>query len=568
MVDDARRLYLKYGGRRIAEIEREMRALGHRFHRRHLYTTRHSHGVTPGWPERYGWRKLLKPADRARLGHRSRGRNRFEKWLRENFPTMKWGFRHQRYLYEKLWRITTGQCTRLMIFMPPRHGKTELVTIRYTAWRVLDDPTMNVILAGHTQKLADKFSRRIKRICKSDAFRHSTAAPTTDPQTKTPKGLTLTNTASEWETPAGGTVRAVGVGGGIAGFGARLIIIDDPIRNRADAESESHRDRLWDWFNDDIHTRMEKNCSIILIQTRWHEDDLAGRLIREMQNGGEKWEVVSLPALSEPPASAGGQFVGPHSHRVESEQVEPTNKRSPRLRASAVKKDEDPLGRKPGQPLCPQMFSEKALKRIQKKLGTYSFSALYQQRPAPAEGGQFKRVWFKQIVDAAPPNLKWKRGYDLAISTKTTADYTASFRCARDRKTGIIYIADGYRARLEYPDQRRYILERMRAETDTEHGIESSMHGKAIIQDLRRDYRTGRFAFREVRVTGDKLTRALAWLNLAEEGKIILVRGPWIDDFIDEIARFPTGRHDDQIDAVSVAVQMIHLYPGPNMWVF
>jgi len=168
----------------------------------------------------------------------------------------------------------------------------------------------------------------------------------------------------------------------------------------------------------------------------------------------------------------------------------------------------------------------------------------------------FKREWFERVIDQAPPGLRWKRGYDLAVSTKTTADYTASFRCAFDKQRNL-YIADGYRGRLEYPEQRRYIIGRMTAEKMTEHGIEAAMHGKAIVQDLRRERRLGAHALRSVRVASDKLTRALAWLNLAEEGKVFLVRGPWINEFVDEISRFPTGRHDDQIDAVSVAVGML-----------
>jgi predicted phage terminase large subunit-like protein len=181
---------------------------------------------------------------------------------------------------------------------------------------------------------------------------------------------------------------------------------------------------------------------------------------------------------------------------------------------------------------------------------------LYQQRPGPAEGGKFKRHWFKKIVDKAPEGLRWKRGYDLAVSTRTSADYTASFRCAKDA-AGNLYIADGYRARIEYPEQRRYAVERMLAERDTEHGIEAALHGKAFVQELRRDLLVSHIAFRSIRVDGDKLTRALAWLALAEEGKLFLVRGPWIDEFVDEVCSFPTGRHDDQVDAVSLAVAMI-----------
>jgi predicted phage terminase large subunit-like protein len=337
-------------------------------------------------------------------------------------------------------------------------------------------------------------------------------------------------------------VRSAGVGTGLAGFGAGLIVIDDPVKNRADAESSNNREKVDDWFKNDVYTRMEPNASIILISTRWHEDDLAGRLQREMAEGGEQWEEISLAALAEPPASAGGEEV-----------TEPNGEHGTRALPAA-----DPLGRSAGEALCPQRYGVETLERYRRKLGSYAFAALYQQRPQSAEGGTFKRAWFGKVIDHVPPGLRWKRGYDLAVSTKTTADFTASFRVATDR-AGNLYIADGFRARIEYPEQRRFIVERMQNETATEHGIESAVHGKAVVQELRRDPELRRYALREVRVTADKLTRALAWMNLAEEGKLFLVRGPWVREFVDEVAAFPTGRHDDQIDAVSIAVNMLAL---------
>ncbi|MFL6466387.1 MAG: phage terminase large subunit, partial [Pyrinomonadaceae bacterium] len=207
--------------------------------------------------------------------------------------------------------------------------------------------------------------------------------------------------------------------------------------------------------------------------------------------------------------------------------------------------------------LCPERFDLEALEKLRRKLGTYSFSALYQQRPTPSGGGTFKREWFKRFLPYAPAGLKWKRGYDLAISTKTTACYTASFRCALD-KEGNLIIDGGFRKRLEYPEQRRYIIERMKVETDTEHGIEEALHGKALIQDLRREPSIRGYLLRGVKVETDKLTRALAWAPLAEEGKVILIRGAWNRDFLDEVCSFPNAANDDQVDAVSLAVQMLN----------
>lgn len=426
------------------------------------------------------------------------GKAEFPKWLKETMPLWRWNWRHQRFLYEKLHRVTTGKCKRLMIFMPPRHAKSETVTVRYSAWRLEKDPKLNIILGSYNQKLANRFSRRIRRIVE--------------------ERVTLSKdrkAVDEWETRDGGGVRAVGVGAGITGFGGALIIIDDPVKNRAEAESRVRRDNAWDWFNDDIYTRLEPRASIIVIQTRWHEDDLSGRLIENMARGGDEWEIANLPALAE---------------------------------------YDDPLGRDFGEALWPERYDAECLDQIKRQQGTYSFSALYQQRPVPLDGGLFKRSWFKRIVEQVPPGLRWVRGYDLAVSTRTTADHTASFRCAFDRE-GNLYIADGFRRRIEYPEQRRYVLERLRVETDTQHAVESALHGQALVQDIRREA-VGR-GLSAIRVDGDKVTRALSWSPLAESGNVILVQGNWIDEFIAEACSFPDGEHDDQLDAVSLAVGLL-----------
>jgi predicted phage terminase large subunit-like protein len=296
-----------------------------------------------------------------------------------------------------------------------------------------------------------------------------------------------------------------------------------------------------------------------------------------MQDGGEKWDVVSFPAIAcdasagTPHVSVGSPHVSKGSSQVDILSPTGTNikaqgqaaGRNPGYANDGRPLSEgeqqtytDPLGRKPGDALWPERFPVEELIRIQRKLGSYSFAALYQQHPTPLEGGLFKKSWFKQIIPVAPQGLRWFRGYDLAISTKTSADYTASARCAMDRH-GNIYIADVFRARLEYPDQRKFVIDRMMKERDTEHGIEFALHAQAFVQDLRRQANLARFAIKPVRVTSDKFTRALAWANRAEEGKIILVRGPWINTFLEEVCSFPNAPHDDQVDAVSLCVQML-----------
>lgn len=425
----------------------------------------------------------------------------FPAWLPDVTPAWTWNWRHQLFLYDALRRVTDGTCKRLMIFMPPRHSKSETVTVRYGAYRLEQTPSMQIILGAYNQDLANRFSRKTRRIVKSRVKLSRDKAE-----------------VKEWETLAGGGVRAAGVGAGVTGFGAHLCLIDDPIKSRKEAESKTYRDAVWDWFNDDLYTRLEPNGAIILTQTRWHEDDLAGRLLKEMADGGEQWEVINLPAIAE---------------------------------------ESDPLGRAPGEALCPERYDRDALSRIRRKLGEYSFAALYQQRPVPRDGALFKRAWFEdKIIDQAPPGLRWVRGYDLAVETKTANDESASFRIAFD-KAGNLYIADGWCGKVEAPVQKRYMLERMRLERDTEHAISKTLHGSAFIQEFRRLPQVRAAAFRGVNEKGDKFTRALAWATRFEEGRGYLIRGAWTDEFIAECCAFTgTGKdRDNRIDAVSIAVQ-------------
>lgn len=250
--------------------------------------------------------------------------------------------------------------------------------------------------------------------------------------------------------------------------------------------------------------------------TRWHEADLAGRLLDEAKQGGERWEVVNLPALAD---------------------------------------ENDPLGRKAGEALCPDRFDVPALERIRGVLGTYSFEALYQQRPRPADGALFKRQWFK-IVDKAPDGLRWVRYWDLAASTKQQADYTASAAAAL-AEDGTLYIRDMIRGRWEWPDAYNVIANTMQAERGVTHGIEKALHGLAAVQQLQRDPRLASISFRAVDVDRDKYSRALPWAGRAEAGKVALVGGGWIGAFLDEVCGFPLGAHDDQVDTVSGALPLL-----------
>ncbi len=482
-IDECKRLYTRYGGRHHELIEKEMRVRGWtQFTRRILYTRNERGSFVPGWIERFGWREPGNAGTLARTDAEASGRNLefhqrhaagngvagrvarvpakgrikatddpFHAWLKQVSPSMHWDWKHQQYIYERLKAVTSGECKRLMIFLPPRHGKSELVTVRYAGWRIKQDPTLNVILGSYNQRLANRFSRKIRRVLSDDAGNAGTLAcidaaasradvvnrkshaggtgmagkgarVPTNQESPFPFTARRANSEAEWETSKGGGLRAVGVGGGVTGFGAGLIVIDDPVKSRAEAESPTYRDKIWEWFNDDLYTRLEPNGAIILIQTRWHEDDLAGRLLREMQEeDGEQWEVINLPALAEAGFTAETQRRGEDEEELTGmkgmvkngrETPIPFNSSIPvnssqRLSVSAVQISGDPLGRAQGEALCPERYDEAALERLRRKLGSYSFAALYQQRPVPAEGGLFKRAWFKSIVGFPPPGLRW-----------------------------------------------------------------------------------------------------------------------------------------------------------------
>jgi predicted phage terminase large subunit-like protein len=265
----------------------------------------------------------------------------------------------------------------------------------------------------------------------------------------------------------------------------------------------------------DIQTESHDFC---VGNARVHNcDDLCGTLLKKAKEDpfADKWEVISLPAILEEPS----------------------------------KNDYDI--RKPGQVLWPEWFSAEYLQTVRANLGTYDWSALYQQRPLPAGGGKIKREWFK-IVDEAPEGLKWSRFYDLAVSTRATADFTASLEAAMDEENNI-YLRNMIRDRWEWPDVYKMIVQTARNERKTLVGVESNGPQRGFVDQLLRDPALKGIALKGYNMSVDKLTRALPWIAKAEAGKVYLIRGGWINEFLNECQLF-TGhndKHDDQIDAVS-----------------
>lgn len=405
-----------------------------------------------------------------------------------------------RHIQGVLERVTSGEIRRLMLFVPPRHGKSEMVTVRYPVWRMERDPSLRVVVGAYSQTLANRFSRKSRRIAK-ERFELDTERKAVE----------------EWETAGGGTFRAVGVGAGITGQGGHLIVIDDPVKNREEANSETYREKVWQWYTDDLYTRLEPDATVILIMTRWHEDDLAGRILAS--DDADQWTVISLPAEAE---------------------------------------ENDPLGRAEGEALCPERYDLAALASIKRVLG-HSYYALYQQRPTPPEGGMFKRHWF-EIVGAAPKDAERVRAWDRA-ATENAGDYTVGLKMAKD-KQGIYYVEDVVRG--QYSDLQADKVLAQTTEIDAGlHAVttwleqEPGSSGKQVAKITIRAL-AGHVVKAE-RSTGDKATRAQPYAAQCEAGNVKLVRGAWNFAYLNELASFPYGTHDDQVDASSLAFNKLTL---------
>ena len=388
-----------------------------------------------------------------------------------------------------------------MIFLPPRHGKSEMVTVRYPIWRMERDPKIRVIVGAYNQTLAEMFSRRSRAIAEGRI-----------------KLSAVRNVAEDWETASGGGYRAVGVGGGITGRGGNLIIIDDPVKNRAEANSAAYRESVWNWYKDDLYTRREPGAAIILIMTRWHENDLAGRILESEDK--DAWTVINLPALAE---------------------------------------ENDPIGRKPGAALCPDRFNEEELEDIHKVLGN-SFYALYQQRPTAQDGGMFKRQWFANIISRPPANATKIRYWDKAGSD-AAGDYTAGVKISLDAN-GFYTVEDVIHGQWSIFDRERIIRQTAETDgTDTQIWIEQEPGSGGKDSALSTIRNLAGFSVHADRPSGDKATRAEPFAAQCEAGNVKLVQGDWIPAYLTELTGFPFGKNDDQVDASSGAFNKLATQP-------
>ena len=440
--------------------------------------------------------------------------------------------------------VEAGESRKLIVQLPPRSGKTTLVTETSVAWMLAKHPEWPAILTSYSGALATTWTRLIRNWIEAGMLGPSVAIPRDS------------RAAASWDTTAGGRVIARSIREGTTGEGGKCVIIDDPVKDFVDAHSKARRDEVWAWYKSVATTRLHAPSLIVVIMTRWHTDDLVGRILStEYEGDPTEWEVISIPAIAE---------------------------------------KDDILGRAKGEPLLSPLVSEtpeeaiERLKKVKETLGSYIWTALYQQRPQPAKGKIFNRDdWRYWTLDPAKVSLndkgnpdgrviyfdparsggEWLDAWDLTFGgSQDSGDYTVGQRWCRVQ--GDRFLIAQQRGQWEFPE----MLRRFKAwdangqdslGSSSPYGrfvnkrvVEKAAAADPLVTSLKSQ--VGGIVARPAR--GSKVDRARAWSALAESHNVYLplpsdAGNEWVADYVDELAGFPSGSlHDDQVDASSLAM--------------
>lgn len=503
---------------------------------------------------------LVRPSDAQReLARREQARRHLVSFSEYVAPNYYRAAAHHRLIAEYLELVETFVRTkgksgigRLLVLCPPRHGKSEQVSRHFPAWVLGRMPDTRVILASYGADLATKHSRAAREIVKGDRYQTVFGGLAT---VDAPVQLSADSQSVEaWDlaAPHRGGMVAAGVGGAITGTGANILIVDDPVKNRAEADSETAREKVWEWWTSTAYTRLEDGAAVIGMLTRWHGDDWAGRLLKAQASDpkADQWVVVCLPALWGEPVIPDGKTFEEAQHEAMLEGV--------------WIEREDPLGRRDGQALWPQKYNEDDLQRIRVNVGPYDFEALYQQQPYLRSGNMFRRDWFP-VVNEPPKGddiVAQVRFWDKA-GTSGGGKRTAGVLMALT-SGGLVFVLHVEKGQWSSYEREQTILKTAMADRQRPgprvsiwHEQEPGSSGKDSAEATNRMLAKAGFYARFETPTGDKVTRAEPWSSLAQGGGVRLVLGGWNREYIEEHAAFPKGNFLDQVDASSGALSKL-----------
>lgn len=443
------------------------------------------------------------PAIRSELCRRS-----FCDFIERVKPDYEFNWHHLE-IIDALQRLADRKINRLIVMVPPRHGKSELVSRLFPAWILGRNPREQIITSSYSAELASAMNRDCQRIISSAQYRE--LFPDTRLSDGKQAGVVRNNSRFD-VLGGGGYYVSAGVGGSITGLGCTVGIIDDPVKNAQEADSSTYRDSAWEWYTTTFKTRFEPGAIEVVCQTRWHEDDLTGRIL-QLSGRDAGTEVISFPALAE--------------------------KKEPY--------------RETGQALWENKYTRDKLLEKQTEVGSRAWNALYQQRPAPDDGGLIKKAWFREYdpakVDFGESPVMFY--LDTAYTDKEKNDPTAAL--AYVRVGGDYYLVGGESRQMDFNDQVVFVGEFAREHGYTNRSlilVEPKATGKSLVQVLKKQ--TALNIKEAIAPKESKIARVNSVSAIIEAGRVHVPKGRvWVIDFLNECAAFPNGAHDDRVDCLS-----------------
>jgi predicted phage terminase large subunit-like protein len=439
------------------------------------------------------------------LAEREKARKEFLSFVKKVWPHFIEGAHHKR-MAAAFERVARGDCKRLIINMPPRHTKSEFASYLLPAWFLGNFPNKKVIQTSHTAELAVGFGRKVRNLVDQDVY------------TEIFPGVGLqadSKAAGRWNTNRGGDYFAIGVGGAVTGKGADILIIDDPHSEQEAALAASNPeiyDKVYEWYTSGPRQRLQPGGSIVIVMTRWAQRDLTGQVLKaDAQRGGEGWEVIEFPAIL------------------------PS-----------------------GNPVWPGFWSITELEALREELPNAKWQAQYQQNPVGNESAIVKRDWWQWWEEDDPPMCEFiLQSWDTAFEKNNRADYSAGttwgiFINAKDGNRPNIILLNTYKKRVEFPDLKKDVLQQYKEYNPDALIVEKKASGAPLIYDLRamgipvQEYTPSKGQ--------DKIARLNSVSDIIASGKVWVPQTRWAEELVDEIAAFPSGEHDDLVDATTLAL--------------